>query len=261
MRVMNLPLAVSIPSDLDEAVGVYRARLGSGRRVPSELSQLLLAYMAWPNEEESRDRWMVSGNTRRLAFRDGLSSPPPISLFGGPEAVAGEALNGVAGRLVAETNKWPPVADVMQMLVDLHYSGLPLPGGASVSKAMVLCADDQSGLSEGQMRRQWSRFRDVAHLLAAGALLAMEVPENGSIFSAAWYAPDSLLGISAGFESFGLAFTPRGQPDPVLPPNSTWRLPRHCIPDKPWLRHRTLSERQREVLAVYAARKSYIRKS
>jgi hypothetical protein len=240
---------------------VYRARLDSGLRVPSEHSQLLLAYMAWPSDEEGRNRWMVSANARRLAFGDGLSSPHPISLFGGPEAIAEEALNGVAGRLAAETNKWPPVADVMQMLVDLHYSALALSGGASVSKAMTLCADDQTGLSESQMRRQWSQFRDVAHLLAAGAVLAREVPESdGSIFSAAWHAPDSLLAIAAGFESFGLAFKPHGQQASILPPDSIWRLPSHCMPEKPWLRYRQLSERQREVLAVYESKKTYIRK-
>jgi len=262
MRGMNLPVAVRIPSDLDEAIGIYRTRLACGLRLPIELAQFLLAYMAWPNDEVSQRGWAALGITQRLAHRGSLSSPNPISLFGALEAVAAEALDGIAGRLAAEMRKWPPVADVMQTVIDLHHADLSLAGGASLSKAMTLCADDQSGLSEGQMRRQWSRFRDVAHLLAAGAVLATEVPESdGSIFSAAWYAPDSLLGISAGFESFGLAFKPHGQPDPILPPHSTWRLPRHCIPDKPWLRHRALSERQREVLAVYATSKSYIRKS
>jgi hypothetical protein len=222
MRGMNLPLAVRIPSDFDEAIGVYRARLAAGLRVPSELSQLLMAYMAWPNDEESRDRWMASGNTRRWAFQDGVSGPRAISLFGGLESVAGEALDGVGGRLLAESNKWTAVADVMQIVVDVHFAGLSLAGGASVSKAMTLCADDQSGLSEGQMRRHWSRFRDVAHLLAAGAVLATE--GGGSIFTAAWHAPDSLLGVSAGYESFGLTFTPHGQRDPLLPPDSAWRL-------------------------------------
>jgi hypothetical protein len=229
--------------------------------VPIKLSQLLLAYMAWPNDPESQSRWMASGIAQQLAHRGSLSTPSLISLFGGLEAVAAEALDATAGRLAAEMRSWPAVADVVQTVVDLHHAGLSLAGGASVSKAMTLCADDQSGLSEGQMRRQWSRFRDVAHLVAAGAVLATEVPESdGSIFSAAWHAPDSLLGIAAGFESFGLAFKPHGQQASILPPDSTWRLPSHCMPDKPWLRYRKLSERQREVLAVYESKKTYIGK-
>jgi len=108
------------------------------------------------------------------------------------------------------------------------------------------------------MRRQWSLFRNVAHLLAAGALLAKEVPEGGgSIFSAAWYAPESLLATSAGLENFGLHFVPHSQIEPLLSRGSTWRLPPHCIPERPWLQHRTLSNRQEQLLISYKARKAY----
>lgn len=210
MRVMNLP-EVSISSDHQDAIGRYRARLSSGLRTPSGLSQLLLAYMAWPNDEELRDIWMASGNARRLAHR-GTTSPTPIALFGGLEAVSLEALGAVGSRLETDMKSWAPVADVMQMLVDLSSPDMRLSAGPSISKAIELCADDGAGLSQSQMRKKWSRFRDAAHLIAAGALLACEVPEGGgSIFAAAWYAPDSLLAIAAGLEQFGLSFTPHGQ--------------------------------------------------
>jgi hypothetical protein len=157
--------------------------------------------------------------------------------------------------------KWAPVADVMQLLVDLHFSGLSLQGGASVSKAIEICADHESTVSVGHMRRQWALFRDVAHLLAAGALLAREASESdSSIFSVAWYAPDSLLAIAAGYESFGLAFEPHGQKESILPPDTIWRLPAGCIPATPWLHRRRLSDRQEQVLAAYKSAKAYIRK-
>jgi hypothetical protein len=158
--------------------------------------------------------------------------------------------------------KWGPAADVMQILVDLHFSGLSLQGGASVSKAIEVCADEKSAVSVGHMRRQWGLFRDVAHLLAAGALMASEVSEgDGSIFSAAWYAPDSLLAIAAGYERFGLAFEPHGQTESVLPPDATWRLPPHFIPEKSWIHRRALSDAQKEVLDSYKAAKSHTARS
>jgi hypothetical protein len=168
-----------------------------------------------------------------------------------------EALGAVGSQLENAMKNWAPVADVMQMLVDLSSPDLRLSAGPSISKAIELCADDSAGLSQSQMRKRWSRFRDVAHLLAAGALLACEVPEGGgSIFAAAWYAPDSLLAIAASLEQFGLSFMPHGQTEPFLPPATTWRLPPHCIPHKPWLKRRALSQRQKDVLANYKAQKS-----
>jgi len=218
--------------------------------------------MAWPEDETSRKSWVASVMAQRLAHAGRLSISHPISLFGGLELVAREAFDALSGRLTAAMKKWTPVADVMQMLVDLQSPDLHLPGGPSISKAIELCADDRDGRSEAQIRRLWSQYRDVAHLLAAGALLAREVPESdGSIFSATWYAPDSVLGISAGFETFGLNFRPQGQRESALPPQSVWRLPSHCIPEKSWLQRRALSDRQREVLRTYQARKAYIRKN
>jgi hypothetical protein len=257
MRVMDLPDA-RIPSDQEEGIGLYRARLSSSLRTPSVLSQTLLAYMTWPDDKHSRNSWMASVIARRLAHGEKLPISHPIKQFGGLEAVTGEAFNAVSSRLTAETKRWAPVADVLQMVVDLHHSGLPLSGGASVSKAIELCADDETTLSVGHMRRLWSLFRDVAHLLAAGALLAREVPEGGgSIFSAAWYAPESLLAISAGFEIFGLDFVAHSQIEPLLSRRNTWRLPSYCIPERPWLQHRALSDRQKQVLIGYKAVKAY----
>jgi hypothetical protein len=260
MRVMDLP-TLRAPSDHCDAVGRYRSRLLSGLRTPIELSLSLLAHMGWPEHRHDRENWMASVTGRRLAHEEDLSTTHPIALFKGFEAVTEEALGAVSSRLAAQAKKWAPVADVLQMVVDLHHSGVRLPGGASVSKAIELCSDEEYTASAGHMRRQWGLFRNVAHLLAAGALLAREVPESdGSIFSAAWYAPDSLLAISAGFESFGLSFTPHGQDESLLHPRTTWRLPPHCIPDNRWLQHRALSDRQRQLLAIYRAEKAYIRK-
>jgi len=128
MRGMNLPPNISIPSDFKEAVGVYRARLKNGLLVPIELSQLLLAYMAWPDDEDCRKSWTGSVIARRLAHAEELPISHPITQYGGLEAVTDEAFNAVSCRLTGETKRWAPVADVLQMVVDLHHSGLPLSG-------------------------------------------------------------------------------------------------------------------------------------
>jgi hypothetical protein len=258
MRTMDLPdvPAVTIPSDHEEAIGRYRARLSSGLRVPSRLSQSLLAHMAWPNDKKSRSGLMRSVIARRLGHEGELLTPHAISNFGGLEALTGDALDLAGDRLTAVMKKWAPVADVIQMLVDLHFSGLTLQGGPSLSKAIEICADEKSARSVGHMRRQWGLFRDVAHLLAAGAQMARETGGDGGIFSAAWYAPDSLLAIAAGYESFGLAFESHGRAESVLPPDTTWRLPPYFIPAEPWIHRRALSDRQREVLGSYRAAKN-----
>jgi hypothetical protein len=210
--------------------------------------------MSWPEDELERKTWTAAVAGRQFAHQ------MPGKPFAGFDSVAGEALRALEERLLPIMRKWAPVADVLQMVVDLHHADLPLPGGASISKAMDICSDDASTLSVGHMARHWGMFRNVAHILAAGALLARDVIEgDGSIFTAAWYAPDSVMAIAAGFESFGLSFRPHGQEDTLLPHKSIWRLPRHCVPQKPWLQHRTLSDRQRELSIAYKAKKIYIR--
>ena len=224
MFEMHLP-AIEVPIDSADALGRYRARLRSGLRIPSAISQFLVAYMAWPKDEDERNRWMAATIARRRAQGAKLPLDPAISPFGGLELVTAEALNAVAGRLTDQMQSWPPAADVLQMLVDLSAPDLNLPGGPSISKALELCADDSTGFSQTQTRRCWTRFGDVAHLLAAGALIASQVPEGGgSILSAVWFAPDSLLAIAAGYQIFGLDFKPHGQSKSLLP-ETLWRIP------------------------------------
>ena len=260
MRQMKLP-RVGIPVDAEEAASLYNARLAGALRIPTALSQLLLAYLAWPNDELARNRWMAVTNARRLTHGGRIVEPHALSLFGGLDHVAQEALQVFSARISEVSTKWTAVADLTQTVVDLHYSkGLP-PKGASISKAMALCADEASAPSEGQLRRYWSEFRDVSHVIAAGAALALKGPlRYRNIFSAVWYAPDGVLAFSAGFQAFGLGYKPHGQKDSLLSRNTTWRIPAHCFPAEPWLVNRKLSDRQKELLATYRAAKPPPRK-
>ena len=61
-----------------------------------------------------------------------------------------------------------------------------------------------------QLRGAWSEFRDVAHLLAAGAYLAHEglayarSANESSILNAIWIAPDAVLVLAYALQQFGL---------------------------------------------------------
>lgn len=256
MQQMNLP-QIQVPQDRQSAFGIYRKRLQSVLRTPSALSELLLAYMAWPREESGRNRWMAACNATRLAHGKKLAASPSVDSFGGLASVASEAMAATVGLLTDRMKNWESTADVLQMLVDTSDPALDLRGGPSISKAIELCADDRSSRSQSQIRRCWGDFREVAHLLAAGAVLAKQVPEGGgSIFSAAWHAPDSLLAIASGFQEFGLDLKPHGRPDGALP-SSLWRIPPHCIPEAPWIERRALSGRQKAILSGYKAPKKY----
>src|SRR4051812_38141026 len=124
-------------------------------------------------------------------------------------------------------------------------------GGPSISKAIDLCDYENEGYSRGHLRRLWGQFREVAHLLAAGAILAGSVPEDGSaqsIFSSTWLEPDAVAAIAAGFQVFGLNVRPHGWKGAVLPPDTVWRLPPECFPPAPFLVKRRLSETQVDFL-------------
>lgn len=256
MQQMNLP-KFQVLQDLQSALGIYRARLQSALRTPTALSELLLAYMAWPSDEAGRNRWMAACNAVRLAHGEKLAPHRSVDPFGGLGSVASEAMTAMVGLLGDRMKSWASTADVLQMLVDSSDPALKLRGGPSISKAVELCADDRAGLSQSQLRRCWGDFREVAHLLAAGAVLARQVPEgDGSIFSAAWHAPDSLLAIASGFQIFGLDLKPHGQLEGALP-HSLWRIPPHCVPDAPWIVRRALSDRQKSILSGYKAPPKY----
>jgi hypothetical protein len=73
MRGMNLPKLPAPPSTMDECWKLYAQRLNYGAMPFPEASQLLTAYMAWPNDRRNRDRWMATNMAFFLAER----SPKP----------------------------------------------------------------------------------------------------------------------------------------------------------------------------------------
>src|ERR1700722_18821288 len=97
MRDMNLPPLARPPSDVEGCWTLYLSRLGGAMPLP-EASLLLVAYMAWPNDEEE-----------------------VFQLFGGLRAVADSSFSPMMEKLVRIQDRWRRVADVMQMVVDIHH--------------------------------------------------------------------------------------------------------------------------------------------
>ncbi|MDB5635870.1 MAG: hypothetical protein JWP51_778 [Bradyrhizobium sp.] len=262
MRVMNLP-SLNIPDALDFAVGIYVSRLQGALRVPRKVSPCLVAYLAWPNDEGKRNSWMASLSARSLNQR-GIEPAQIFEQFGGLKAISEPAFKAIATELSTILEKWAPVADVFLRIVDMSKDPRLQPRrGPSIAKAIDLCDYEHEGHSRGHLRRLWAEFHDVAHLIAAGAILAGSVGKRefgGSIFSAVWQAPEAVVAIANGFELFGLTLKPHGRSDTILRSKTAWRIPDHCLLDKPFLVKSRLSDDQVNFLNGRKATKSHISK-
>jgi hypothetical protein len=76
MREMNLPPLPSAPESADQRTELFFRRLDSGLMPFRQASNLIIAYLAWPNEEKPRDQYMaasigleVAHLERRLVLR------------------------------------------------------------------------------------------------------------------------------------------------------------------------------------------------
>src|SRR5262245_12188358 len=120
MRSMHLP-PLPHPSGVVEGCWkLYQDRLAQGRMPFPGASQLLVAYMAWPNDEEQRNRWMATAIAFFVADHvetEPRTEPPTeyrsFELFGGLRAVADGALSYAMEKLIAIQKRWPRVADVL----------------------------------------------------------------------------------------------------------------------------------------------------
>ena len=239
MRGMNLPQLPNPPSTFEECLGLYVSRLEHGRMAFPEASQLLTAYMGWPNDETERDRWMATAVTIFAAEQDASDSrvktptEAKLELFGGLRAVAYGSLSYLMDKLGAVQNRWPRVADVLQLIIDISQETRgPIRGGASISKAYDVLRGHRALPRKSQLSKDWRDFRDVAHLIAAAAAIASAcrgkpAQQGGSaVLTPVLLVPEVVLALGLAYQEFGLSFKPHGQREPVLPPETLWRVPR-----------------------------------
>jgi hypothetical protein len=110
-------------------------------------------------------------------------------------------------------------------------------GGASIRKAIDLkVAHSRSkGRSRPSQWRIWSEFKDVAHLVAAAMLLLGNAEaEMGtktewspplSAYGVVILAPEAVLAVGKSWQGYGLGVVAHGRDDPLLDPETVWRIP------------------------------------
>jgi hypothetical protein len=277
MRFMNLSGLSVGPSSADECMELYSKRVGANDAPWPQVSMLLTAYMAWPDNEAARDSFAASYLALQLGRTTGEGVPEPsddrpinpklnaFQQFGGLKAIADPALDFLYGKIAQEQRAWLLVADILQLIVDMaHENRITLRRGPSVSKAVELCEIERALPGHSQIRKAWSAFRDVAHLIAAGAYVARQArtnhsePYKSSILEVIWRAPDALVALGAGFEQFGLEPKQVDNEASILQPQKLWRVPPDLRPQKPFIIFRRLTESQLAHLQTRRAPKTYI---
>jgi hypothetical protein len=278
MRFMNLPELPVGPHSLEDCIRVYLKRLPADDALWPRVSLLLTAYMAWPNDEPKRDSFVATylarfiQNSAGETSRDMSAANVPTSQdwvafenFGGLGAVAKPAFDHLSEEIAQLQRRWLLVADIFQLIVDMAYDDrIDLRRGSSISKAIELCEIERTMPGHSQLRKAWSDFRDVAHLMAAGAHLAHEgivnatAAHEASILKAVWIAPDAVLTLAAGFQEFGLQPKAVRKEPPILREDKLWRVPPQHLQNKPFVVCRRLTENQLEYLRTRRASKRYI---
>ena len=273
LRIMNLPGLPIGPDSVDECVRLYFNRLPADDALWPSVSLILTAYMAWPNDEARRDSCVATylarfiQNSAEGAADDMPAAEASKSLdwitfekFGGLGAVAKPAFDHLTEEIAQVQRRWLLVADIFQLIVDMaHDERIALRRGSSISKAVDLCELERKMPGHSQLRKAWSDFRDVAHLIAASAYLAHEGLANtagaheASILKAIWIAPDAVLALAAGFQEFGLQTK-----NVHLRQEMLWRVPPGLLPEKPFVVFRRLTDEQLSHLRTRRASKKYI---
>jgi hypothetical protein len=263
MRIMNLPKLPAGPTSVGECVKTYLERLPAGGAPWPHVSTLLTAYISWPNDEQRRDAFVATHLTRLgMASGAGPNDLLPDSpantaaeMFGGMNALANVAFDQLSADIEKIQRRWHPVADIFQLVVDMAYDERAvLRRGSSISKAIDLCECEHGLPGHSQLRSAWSEFRDVAHLLAAGAHLAYQgiaqacSVEQKTILNAIWTAPDAVIALACGLQKFGLQPKPIAKEPSILRHDELWRIPDNNAPANPFIVFRRLTETQRDFL-------------
>jgi hypothetical protein len=268
MRTMNLPEMPVRPASRDECVKIYLQRLPADHASWPHASVILTAYLAWPNDEERRNSFVATYLVRHQsdAKADQALTDPnatfALEMFGGINAVANMAFDQLTEEISQVQRKWLLTSDIFQLIVDMAFDErIALRRGSSISKAIDLCEFEYGLQGHSQLRATWSKFRDVAHLLTAGAHLAHEglgraqYANEASILNVVWTAPDLVLALAYGLQEFGLQPKPIRKESSILRLEMLWRVPESHKPEKPFVVSRRLTENQLDFLSSRRAAK------
>ena len=149
------------------------------------------------------------------------------------------------------------------MIVDMAYDDrISLNRRPSISKAIELCELQHKMPGHSQLRNAWSDFRDVGHLIAAGAYLAHEasvkIPgHEASILKAVWIAPDAVIALAIGFQEFWLQHDLGKNEKGNICRGDLWRIPSILLLQAPFVVFRRLTEEQLGYLRTRRTSKKY----
>jgi hypothetical protein len=214
MRTMEIPCLPQKISFVD-LENLYRTRLQQKPDVGSSAAIPLLGYMAWPGDPVARQNGM---NILR-SWLNGEDRNPDFKLI---------------------QQHWSHVADI----VNLHHAlsegrHQESRGGASVGKAIFLASKRirARGAKQPSLWRHWGEYKDVAHLIAAAILVCFDMQMRNRQrplglglqellpMRVVCSLPDLVLGIALTYERYGLGSTAKGGTEPMLDPETVWRIP------------------------------------
>ena len=187
------------------------------RRV-SDQAILLLAYMAWPNDPETRTAWIDAHR------RDDDAT-----------------LCGFYRKLKLIQQHWARIADIVQ-----RHHGLTIGdhqkhrGGASVGKAITLVAAQakSKGTGVSKLWEIWKNYQDVAHLIVAAVEISYDARLRNQQapfvrhlhelqpYEMAMLMPDLVLAVAMSWQNYGLDHVSWGGKEPLFDPETLWRIPR-----------------------------------
>ena len=257
----------AVPTASSE-VGKVLLRNRYRRRWPHPQSSIrILAAMVWPNDEKSRNQFFDAFTARYGRIEEtvpgGLESDGSLVVAGRRiqlRDLGAEMLDQVDPDIQAAQEGWRNTGDLLLTLTRIDATADPaIRRGASINKAKVLIEDSSGGANRQRLEKDLSKYRDVAHLAAAASLLvAIGVHQTGNtedikILTPVFADLGTVICYGRLFEQFGLEFIPWGRKDPILSPESTWRI---ASPDQfPWpnFTPSPLNSKEIEVLRAFRA--------
>jgi hypothetical protein len=196
------------------------------------------AVMVWPNDENRRSRLLdaftarygkieKAGSDRLQADGSLLVASRSIQL----RDLGAEVLDYFDPAIEAAQEGLQNAGDVFLTLTRINATtDSAIRRGASINKAKVLIEASSGGANRQRLEKDLSKYRDVAHLAAAASLLAATgVHQTGNTEGIKFLTPvfadlGTVICFGRLFERFGLEFIPWGRKDPILSPESTWRI-------------------------------------
>jgi hypothetical protein len=196
-----------------------RTRLSQSTVIWPEQALTLIGYMGWPNDDQAR--------AEAIAIVRGW----PMGSKSMP------------GRLRQIEFGWTRVADIFSLHYDLAVGDHQRRrGGPSIGKAIELFAAQarSRGTGKANLWKAWTEYKDVAHLATAATIICCEAHERAKVkplgdfglprsqlrpFHIAMLLPDFVLSLALFWQNYGLEHYPQARDEPMLDPETLWRIP------------------------------------